>query len=606
MPPTAWALASVWSEVWEAPRFRAAAPSLRRESVLPLLKIAASCVASLLPHVAHADRSSRLPPYGASRELLATALDAGLSKAALPNPTEDPAGFVRALAQACFTTGDGDLAEQLSGGKFEELLNVHCATQLEHAARLVQDPSLALRAALEAASAEVQAVLAAPPAGGDLAAVAHRLLLAQRLERVAEEAQALLSAPSEPEMAAPSEQAADAPSTPVADAAHAADAADENPAQAGECPTIARTRSQVAASLRVQTVKKHVDEAVQPMHDLQRTVSHLAKNELPQDGEVEALSSELQAVEQARKRARNFGEDLLEDMLALDGLQNLAPEDRSTRKAAIAGIEALLEDVDASKSRLGALHQKLQARLEAAKAAQEARARDDGLKAAPAAQPAAGIGGADGRRAKRAAVDVRATQAPPPTGADWQRLRLPLRFHSREEADHYAILATVPGLDTKQLKLDASDDGSTLTVRGLRVPTATEAAAMQRKISAGLQAMADRDPQRLAVSGEDLSHMASQAYLELGQGEYGQFSETFRVPEDADVRHTDASYRDGVLRIVLPRDVMPPHTRLVDSGRGGRYVSGPRGQPPRAPPGGAQGRARAPPLFSGLDGHYYW
>ncbi|OLP92500.1 Protein N-lysine methyltransferase METTL21A [Symbiodinium microadriaticum] len=73
MPPEAWELLSIWSEVWDAPRFRAhglASARLSREAVMPLLKLAASCVAAVRSHLQGSSAALTVPLHGASRELL--------------------------------------------------------------------------------------------------------------------------------------------------------------------------------------------------------------------------------------------------------------------------------------------------------------------------------------------------------------------------------------------------------------------------------------------------------------------------------------------------------------------------------------------------------
>jgi len=137
-----------------------------------------------------------------------------------------------------------------------------------------------------------------------------------------------------------------------------------------ESAAFTHTKSQIADSAKVNTVTKHFDESHAPIHESACTAARVARNELPQDSEVVALKAEFETVDQARKRARNsgddpvednFGDDLVEDMLALS-LHSHDAEDRSTRKAAIAGIESLLDDADAAKSRLNTLHEPLQTR----------------------------------------------------------------------------------------------------------------------------------------------------------------------------------------------------------------------------------------------------
>merc|ERR1712227_505993 len=66
----------------------------------------------------------------------------------------------------------------------------------------------------------------------------------------------------------------------------------------------------------------------------------------------------------------NSGEDLLEEMLALDKLSGLFPEDRATRKAAIAKLESLLDQVDQTKADLARLQKEVDARLASLDAAE--------------------------------------------------------------------------------------------------------------------------------------------------------------------------------------------------------------------------------------------
>lgn len=668
MPPTAWALASMWAAVWEAPRFRGSSPLLKREELDPLLKVAASCVAALLPHITAKSRQSQLPPYGASRELLVAALDGAPAGVPLAKPYEDPQGFVRALVRAAFTTGDGDLVEGFPPQRLEQLLQLHCAEQLQVAKNLLCDPTAALKAALDRAVERVSEVLTLPPAAGDFAAVARRLSLAQRLERLSKEADMLtiegqrgaqgehaqddgrLDAPGGQGSRSPSTtDTTGLPSTPRQCARQRHDR-DDSPTgndtdvsvddygvpeeeQHDAYESLERTRSQTASSVKVQKVKRHLDESKDVIHDLGRTISQLARKEDPPADSISALEAELAAVEQARKRARNFGEDLLEDMLELDRLQNLSAQDRSMRKSSIAGIEALLQDVDGAKSRLGTLHRELEAKLSAAKAKEAAKARELERRAVEqhgAAEQArrslakeAGdeqvdSAHADEKDARHATVQPRlhkkrrpsnmTLEAPQPTKEHWLRLRLPLRFHSREERDHYIILASVPGLDTEELKLQLGEGNSTLQVEGLRLPTAQEAAAMQNKITERLKTLTSQAPEEFARLQGSLYDVATDAYIELGQDEYGRFSETFRLPQDVDVNGIDASYRDGVLRVILPK--MTPHyppAEWSDGMRGGRYASGRRELPTTAIPGhGPTFPSRGPGLFGGVDDSFYW
>eukprot|EP00933_Yihiella_yeosuensis_P066948 TRINITY_DN7149_c2_g1_i1.p1 TRINITY_DN7149_c2_g1~~TRINITY_DN7149_c2_g1_i1.p1 ORF type:complete len:651 (+),score=166.41 TRINITY_DN7149_c2_g1_i1:110-2062(+) len=637
MPPRAWALATMWSEVWDAPRFRGHSrvqkKALHREALAPLLKIAASCVAAIHPHVEGFSRKAAVPPHGASRELLVAAIDGDPWGAALSDPAGNPVGFVRALARSAFQTGDGDFLEGITEASIDELLTQHCKGQLDQAARLKNDPTAALQSTLEAARQAVQQLTSMPPKAGDLAGVADRLLLIQRLERVSEDARAIAEATKEREEASKLEAMEDEEEMPedtessTSNAAYAeADAKaleEEVPMQRSETqqtpsaksgslgsaseattedqPPLKRTKSQIATTLKVQKVKQHHDQLCTEVHDLCRTTSVLASQEPAE--EIESLKADLAAVEQARKRSTNFGEDLLEDMLFLDNLSGLTPEDRTTRKATIGSIEALLQDVDTAKARLANLHRSLEAKLkklESEKAPEAAaEVTEEEAEAGANAKSAAEERAKQGRDAAKTAL-----QPSPPGKEIWRQVRLPLKFHTREESGQYIVSATIPGLDQDDLKIELGDAASTLLVEGLRVPSEREATAMRKRISKKIKQLAQTSPEQFARVVESLPQVASDAYVELGQGEFGRFAETFRIPDSVDVDRINASYRDGVLRVALPKKVTVPEMPKYGSGH---YFGG-RGLPTRGQPG--LGRAGAAPwggsLFGGHDDFFRW
>jgi len=624
MNPTAWSLVSMWSSIWDAPRFhgpgRVHDPVLSREALAPLLKIAASCVSSLLPHVS---ATAQLPPHGASRDLLVAAVNGNPHGAALAYASKDPAKFVRILAQAAFRTGDGDYAEGLHEKQLDKLIDQHCASQLEQAACLVRDPSTTLRSALIASSQSIEKVISKGVKEGDLAAVADRLLLAQRLARLADDAEALLNKSQDAETAydsSPYKPYFEAESTMLQEAQDNEQEEDgqrlprsqtivsPNVPQLGEQededaddksgPPPKRTKSQVAMSLKVQKVKKDVDEHHDHVIDLRRTASLLSRKDVP-DGELAALQAELEAVQTAQKRARNFGEDLVEDMLVLDNLSNLADEDRSTRKAAIAGIESLLEDVDAAKTRLATLHKSLEAKV--AKAQKEAE-KKKAVKATIAPSGASRKQQTDEARSGNTAA------VQPPSKDVWKKLRLPLPFHSTQTRDGYVLMATVPGLHVEDLRLELSEDSSTLTISGVKVPTPTEAALMQRKISMRLQQIEGQNAKHLSHLENNMDQAVEHAFIELGQGEFGRFTEAFQIPQDVNPELIDASYSEGVLRVVLPRYEKPLLAHDY-RGPGGRYL-GRRGSVGAGGYPDLPGNARSAPwggqLFGGHDDYYRW
>jgi len=593
MAPKAWALLSQWHSVWDAPRGQVHPPALSREGVTPLLKLAASSVAVLQEVIDHTHLSST-PPFGASRELLVTAVDGSPLGAALPDPVQDPVGFVRALVLASFQTGDGEHPEPLSKQYLTNLLNQHCAKQLTLAGLLVEDPHVALREALAKVGASMEGLLSTPLQKGDLSSSAKCLQLSQRLERLAADT-AVVTA----DLISQS-QTGDAEMTDV----EGPDVAEGEPetTDVDDDAPLKRTKSQVVKALQVERVTKSLKERRDPVHELRRTASLLAGQDVPND--QRPLQEALETVTQAQKRARNFGEDLIEDMLALDKLSGLTQEDRNARKAAIAGIEQLLEDVDASKGRFAKLQRALEGKL---KEQEETAATERA-----AAEQAAAAEAAETLRKKQDAAKAaiqKVLQAAPPGQDFWNKVRLPLRFHSQEKGDGYLIHATIPGLQSEDIRIQLSDDNTELTVAGLRFPSMQEYRSMKQKLTQRLQELAKSKQLAAQVAGLDVNDL----YAEMGQDAFGKFSETFSVPEDADVDSMDAQYNDGVISVFIPKILRAP----FGSGNfaPGRYHGGhsrydhPGLQGLRQPGGaypGLRGQSAAPGLFGGRDPAFFW
>eukprot|EP00435_Cladocopium_sp_Y103_P041627 s954_g11.t1 len=368
----------------------------------------------------------------------------------------------------------------------------------------------------------------------------------------------------------------------------------------------------------VQKVKEHQENMLKEVYDLSRTTSALSKRDVDVD-ESEKLRAELAAVEEARKKARNFGEDLLEDMMALDNLSGLAAEDRTTRKATLAGIEGLLQDVDTAKSRLAMLHRQLEGKLHKAEdLASKKRQAKELAKLAANAKAKARPSSTDAT--PQAEVTPQATpqapapvlEPPAPGKSVWEKVRLPLRFTSREEPKSYVISATVPGLDLEDLKLELGDTSTTLLVEGLRIPSQKESALMRKRIAQKIRQVAQTSPEKYAMLLKAIPEVSEDAYLELGQGEFGRFAETFRLPKDVDVENIEASYTDGVLRIVLPKIQSQPQS----DGWSFPGAAAANGHParlrraPRATGHPGLGRGAAGPwggsLFGGHDDFFRW
>lgn len=321
-----------------------------------------------------------------------------------------------------------------------------------------------------------------------------------------------------------------------------------------------RTASQVVRQQAVRRVHEHVTEREEPISKLARTASALAKGKQhSQEG--------LRAVVEVEKQARNFGEDLLEDLLSLDQLSNLFPEDKSARKAEISRIDSLLEIVDATKAKLASHRRAVESKLEASTPASQTSTSatdsdtDEIVGSTDDAKPTTDRGEhavadqeqmRDARETTMSESAARAADQLPsftpqealvaPAEEVWRRVPLRLQFRSREAMDGYVLEARAPGLDEKSFELVLGDHGSTLTVEGALVPTTSETAQMQQVIAARYPHIATRPSAAL-----------NKLFLELGSGTFGSFSQTFELPEDTDVEGINVSFDNGVLRIVIPR-----------------------------------------------------
>merc|ERR1712146_501790 len=107
-----------------------------------------------------------------------------------------------------------------------------------------------------------------------------------------------------------------------------------------------------------------------------------------------------------------------------------------------------------------------------------------------------------------------------PTKELWQQPQLPkveLPFQTKRAGGRYVLWTPAENLDTQSLKLELSDDGRCLLVKGLRIPTAEQALQMRQKVQSVL-AGADRPacPRFLA-----------RMYAKLGEGRFGGFPKWF-------------------------------------------------------------------------------
>jgi len=339
-------------------------------------------------------------------------------------------------------------------------------------------------------------------------------------------------------------------------------ASDESVSHASDdtTDTLERTVSQVEKQAHIQGIVQRLDERREPIQEFRRTVSELA-GAVGERSCVESLQEASDLVEGARKRARNFGEDLLDDMLALDALSGLAQPDRLKRKAAVASIEALLEDVDHAKARLGNLNRDLAASLEDVKnnvGEEEQQEASDNIRVQASDCPQSNAQVASVKHQPPSTSPSLPVQLSPPMPALWRSMTLPIKFRSREDKAGYEINACAPGLVTDAVEIDVDTHQWVLRVAGLCLPQPHEELQMQKVLAARLRrAVRQNESIGKNIAPESMERAALDAYMDMGQGSYGRFHKTFEIPQDVDLRGINYSYHEGMLRIALPKRALP-------------------------------------------------
>lgn len=285
---------------------------------------------------------------------------------------------------------------------------------------------------------------------------------------------------------------------------------------------LTRTESQQAKQVKVQKVSQRIQghrKHVQHLKSVMESLSSVSS--------LSTLAGEaLKEVEQHQRQARNIGEDLLEDILALDSLSNLFAEDRLSRKAALREIEDLTDDVDGVKSallkhrrELSALQDEQQKR---AKQREVARMEEQACPCEEDGEDEEDTGNEEPRF---------------PSAGAWAKLKVPLGFQYQNLAGGYIGVAKLPGFAAEDIKLELGDDASTLRISGLRLPNSKESEALHQHLLNRL----GRPP------------AGPEEYLQAGRGSFGYVSEAVRLPIDVDVLGIKASCRGGMVQLTLPR-----------------------------------------------------
>jgi HSP20 family molecular chaperone IbpA len=318
-----------------------------------------------------------------------------------------------------------------------------------------------------------------------------------------------------------------------------------------------RTDSQNAKKRRVDAITDIVNERRDPVGQLRTTLSKLEKSSSDDEktvlNSVQAAADELKQVEKLQQSFRDFGEDLMEGMIALDHLTGLAEQDRHARKATLRSIQDLLDEIDNAKPRVQKLRQHLAAEVDRLKPPPESELQT--LPTSPQAVKAA-LG-------QRHNTDDDASHSVPPPlrpAVDWSRIQLPaVRFESDQiqvssspsstcpSRTAYLLSALLPQLDPSTLKVEQK--GNSLLIQGVCVPPAATQKAIDAIIDEQIRSFPRAMQQRMSMR-EDVDALAAR----LGEGQFGSFKKVFELPEDVDEQGIEYSHDcEGVLRLVLRR-----------------------------------------------------
>ncbi len=337
-------------------------------------------------------------------------------------------------------------------------------------------------------------------------------------------------------------------------------------------PAVTATKSEKSPKPVIKAAVKEAT-AVAPAEDgrvIVQVVDHIThraedvKNlgELIQSIDVRSLANVpeagIKAIDNLTRKTRVFAEELVKDLLILDGARTGEQQGlKNAKKSASVRVSQLLDQLDAFAEILAALRSDL-ADEAAASAAEEAMNGSKGEVGSNAS--------VDGDEVKPTLSEFPETKKPLSDNDDeeeeddeeddktneeiaadpiWRRMRMQPQFRVNPSPSAYVIEANIPGLDKGEAVVTLDKEGN-LIITGARLPTPREIGAMRAQI-ASLHLI---DPHEEALTRH---HMEEELLVRLGAGHFGVFQVAIRPPEDAEVRGTQGGYKQGVLQVAIPR-----------------------------------------------------
>jgi HSP20 family molecular chaperone IbpA len=370
---------------------------------------------------------------------------------------------------------------------------------------------------------------------------------------------------------------------------------------------------------------KRVEEDVEKIGVHVRNLHEIAETWHSTHGESEPENDE-RNIDALQRQTIGYSEALMRDLLTLDEI--VGDELRPIRKRNVRDVQSLLDDVDALRKRLIALHRDVKQRADAKRAeraAQEAEAKAAAEAAALVAQPPqqqqqqqqAPSSSSDEREQLHTEEDPSSDDSTGSSGAPpaleqpikpatdsiesvpWKSLRLEPEFHVNETDDGaIELIAYVPGLREKDIDIRLVDKGEQqqLEVAGLVLPTAAQAQQLWQSAVAMKQ-----EDRRYGPRARFARTSASALALRGGAGRFGTFQQRFALPQDAASQDISASLQRGYLTVRIPRIIQrrraQPARRYAQQQPQDTYGRPQQQQPQQRQPQQRRGAQQQSPLF---------
>lgn len=163
----------------------------------------------------------------------------------------------------------------------------------------------------------------------------------------------------------------------------------------------------------------------------------------------------------------------------------------------------------------------------------------------------------------------------------WRKVKLDPRFDVKERSDGFIITGYLSGVTSDNISIEADRKENILVIKGFKAPSKEQEEKLNRQLQETLQYRYGKDYKKYVNAAQ-----LEEFLLRMGSGEFGVFSESYRLPEYVDYDSIQSSFERGVMTIAIPvtqRHRAPRYQRRQaypgeDFGMfGPSFFSGPRG-----------------------------